>query len=189
MSIFGIFSHLLDFNYNRIIKLRKKGRIIMNTENKLLQEIVKFYGKDILSSKNMIKAQEYFQHGRISVYEHSMKVAICCLKIADRFNINVDKSSLVRGALLHDYFLYDWHNEDNGEHKWHGFTHAKTALKNASKEYSLNTKEKNMILCHMFPLNLVLPKYKESVILTIADKLCAFCETADSVMIKVKDYY
>ena len=161
----------------------------MNTEDKYLQEIINFYGKEILSSENMIKSQEYYQHGTISVYEHSLKVAMCCLKLVDRFNINVDKSTLVRGALLHDYFLYDWHNEDNGEHKWHGFHHARTAYNNATKEYKLNKKEENMILSHMFPLNLVLPKYKESVILTIADKMCALCETVSPVLLRVKDYY
>ena len=161
----------------------------MNNENILFQEMINFYGKEILESKNMIKSQDFYQHGTVSVYEHSLKVAMCCLKLVDRFNINVDKSTLVRGALLHDYFLYDWHNKDDGSHRWHGFRHAKFAYQNANKEYKLNKIEKNMILSHMFPLNLVLPKYKESVILTIADKLCAFCETADSVILKVKDYY
>ena len=158
-------------------------------KNVLFQEMINYFGKEILSSPNMIKSQEYCQHGDISVYDHSLKVAVCCLKLVDKFNINVDKSSLVRGALLHDFFLYDWHNKDDGSHRWHGFKHAKTALKNANREFKLNKVEKNMILSHMFPLNMVLPRYKESVILTIADKICAFRETIDSVIIKVKDYY
>lgn len=160
-----------------------------NAERQLLMEMINYYGKDILASPNMIKEQKAYQHGMVSVYDHSIKVAICCLKLVDMFNINVDKSSLVRGALLHDYFLYDWHDRDNGTHKWHGFTHAKTALKNASKEFDLNAKEKNMILSHMFPLNLVLPKYKESVVLTLADKICTIYEMADSALVKTKDYY
>ncbi len=158
-------------------------------KNVLFQEMINYYGKEILSSSNMIKSQEYYQHGAISVYEHSLKVAVCCLKLVDKFNINVDKSSLVRGALLHDFFLYDWHNKDDGSHRWHGFKHAKTALKNANKEFKLNKVEKNMILSHMFPLNMVIPKYKESIVLTIADKLCAFKETIGPVIVKVKDYY
>ena len=161
----------------------------MKKNNKLFQEMIAFYGKDILSSPNMIKSQGFYQHGSVSVYEHSLQVANCCLYLAEKFNINIDKRTLVRGALLHDYFLYDWHNDDGGTHKWHGFTHAKTALRNANKEFRLNKKEQNMILSHMFPLNMILPKYKESVILTIADKICALRETADSVLVKVKDYY
>ena len=159
------------------------------SEEQLYIDIVNFYGKEILSSPNMEKEQKCYQHGVVTVYDHTIKVAKCCLKLANIFNINVDKKSLVRGALLHDYFLYDWHNKDNGEHRLHGFRHANTALKNAEKEFDLNHIEKNMIKSHMFPLNLVLPKYKESVILTIADKLCALCEVADSVIVKIKDYY
>ena len=130
-----------------------------NAKEQIINEMIKFYGKDILASPNMIKSQEFYQHGTISVYEHSLRVTRCCLKLVNKFNINIDERTLIRGALLHDYFLYDWHNEDDGTHKWHGFKHAKTALKNAKKEFKLNNKEKNMILSHMFPLNLVLPKF------------------------------
>ena len=89
--------------------------------------------------------------------------------------------SLVRGALLHDYFLYDWHIADNS-HKWHGFKHANTALLNACRDFELNEIEKNMIKTHMFPLNIALPKYRESVILCIADKMCAAKETAIGIL-------
>lgn len=34
-----------------------------------------------------------------------------------------------------------------------------------------------MIRSHMFPMNLTVPRYRESVILCIADKLCATRET------------
>lgn len=160
-----------------------------NAEKQVYIDMINYHGKEILASSNMQKEQQFYQHGMVTVYEHSMKVAVCCLKLADVFNVNVDTKTLVRGALLHDYFLYDWHQKDDGSHRLHGFRHAKVAYQNASKEFVLNKKEKNMIISHMFPLNLVLPKYKESVILTIADKICAFCETVDSVLVKVKDYY
>ena len=160
-----------------------------NAEEQLLMDIINYYGKEILSSPNMIKEQECFQHGAVTVYDHSLRVTKMCLKITNLFNINVDKSSLIRGALLHDFFLYDWHQKDDGSHRLHGFKHAKTALRNANKEFKLNSKEKNMILSHMFPLNMVLPKYKESVILTIADKICASTEIVDSALLKIKDIY
>ena len=40
----------------------------------------------------------------MSVYEHSLAVARMCLRIAKYFPGEVDMRSLVRGALLHDYF-------------------------------------------------------------------------------------
>lgn len=141
-------------------------------------EMINYYGKEILQSENMQKEKNYLQHGNISVFEHSISVAIECLKIVRILGIPVDQKSLIRGALLHDYFLYDWHESDKS-HRLHGLTHAKTALLNAQKEYKLNEIEKNMIYCHMFPLNLRIPKYRESIILTIADKIVATKETIE----------
>ena len=144
-------------------------------------EMIKYYGKEILESENMQKEKSFMQHGNISVFDHSVAVAVECLKISHKLGIPVDQKALIRGALLHDYFLYDWHESDKS-HRLHGFTHAKKALINAEKEYELNDIEKNMIYCHMFPLNLRIPKYRESVILTIADKIVATKETLEPYM-------
>lgn len=133
------------------------------------------YGKDILRSPEMTSEKQYIQHGGVSVYTHSLMVALTCARLKNTFFKGADMRSLIRGALLHDYFLYDWHDKDK-IHKLHGFNHASTALYHASNDFSLNEKEKNMIHSHMFPLGLVLPKYKESFILYIADKLCAVKE-------------
>ena len=104
------------------------------------------------------------------------------------FRIKVNHRSLVRGALLHDYFLYDWH-EDDPTHRFHGYIHAKRALDNAAKDFSLNDIERNMIYTHMFPLNITrVPKYKESVILCIADKISAFKETILNIYMKFYKY-
>lgn len=141
-------------------------------------DLIKYHGKEILESSNFKKEKTFIQHGNVSVYEHSINVAITCLKIANKLQIPIDIKSLIRGALLHDYFLYDWHEKDPS-HKWHGFTHATSALNNAKKEYNLTEIEKNMIHCHMFPLNIRLPKYRESLILCIADKIVATIETIE----------
>jgi len=95
----------------------------------------------------------------------------------ERWQIRLEPKSLVRGALLHDYFLYDWHEKD-ASHKWHGFHHAKKACENAARDIpDLNEIEKDMIKCHMFPLNIVPPKYMEGWILCCADKICSGAET------------
>ena len=133
------------------------------------------YGKDIIKSDGMRSAKKCMQHGNVSVYKHSLSVAHTCLWVADRFRLRVDREALVRGALLHDYFLYDWHEKDES-HKWHGFIHAKRALQNAERDFEISNIEKNMIKRHMFPLNITPPRYMESVILCVADKICAFKE-------------
>ncbi len=120
--------------------------------------------------------KEFLQHGRISVYAHSLKVTAMCLLIAGALPWPVNYRALVRGALLHDYFLYDWHVPDQS-HRLHGFSHAGKALQNAKRDFALGQIEQDMIEKHMFPLNLAPPKYYESIILCVADKICALEET------------
>ena len=84
--------------------------------------------------------------------------------------LRIEEKSLVRGALLHDYFLYDWHT---GGDKLHGLHHAARALENAEKDFDLGDIERDIIKRHMFPLNIRPPKYRESWIVCLADKICA----------------
>ncbi len=132
---------------------------------------------DILSSSLLSKEKAFLQHGNVSVYAHSVSVSVLAVMLCRKFSIKADERSLIRGALLHDYFLYDWHEKDSS-HKWHGFTHSRRALNNAMKDFSLNPIEKDIILTHMFPLNLTLiPRRKESALVCLADKLCALHES------------
>lgn len=138
-------------------------------------ERIKTYN-EIVNDSRFKKEKSFIQHGDVTVYEHSLMVTKTCVAIARKLNLNVNYESLVKGALLHDYFLYDWHIKDPS-HRLHGFTHPKTAMKNAKRDFGLTKKEENMILSHMFPLVPTLPKTKESIILCLADKYCATKET------------
>ena len=124
----------------------------------------------------LAQTTDYIQHGTVSVYEHCLSVTRCSCHIARLMRIPIERRSLIRGALLHDYFMYDWHNRHfhNG---MHGFTHPRTALKEALKDFTLSSREQNMILRHMFPLTPCPPKYREGWILCLADKICAANET------------
>lgn len=135
-----------------------------------------YYGNDILNSKTMAIEKTIIQHGTITCYEHSLSVAEKSLLIARHLPIKISEKDLVRGALLHDYFLYDWHENDSS-HKLHGFHHAARALANARRDFKLSAIEQDIIRKHMFPLNIRPPKYPESWIVCLADKLCATGET------------
>jgi uncharacterized protein len=90
--------------------------------------------------------------------------------------LKLDYQSAARGALLHDFFLYDWRNHDVPDlpaGKFHGIEHPKIALANAKKHFVLNDIEKDIVRKHMWPLTLVPPKYKESFIVSFADKYLA----------------
>lgn len=59
----------------------------------------------------------------------------------------------------------------------HGFTHPGTALRNAAQDFDLNLVERNIIARHMFPLVPIPPRYRESVVVCLADKFCSLNET------------
>lgn len=132
------------------------------------------------TTARLYESLSFIQHGSTSVYEHSVNVACISLKIAfemkSMLHFRVDEHSLVRGALLHDYFLYDWH-ENESWHKWHAFRHPLIALINAREVCSLTPTEADIIIHHMFPLTIIPPHTIEGIIVTIADKLCALYET------------
>ena len=54
--------------------------------------------------------------------------------------------------------------------------HPITALVNATHLFTLNDKEKDIIVKHMWPLTPALPKYAESFVVSTADKMCALAE-------------
>ena len=122
------------------------------------------------------ETKKYMQHGRVSVYEHCVRVAYTSCYLAAVLKIPVDRTALVRGALLHDYFLYDWHEKGEG-HSLHGFFHPRKAWENARQDMPLSDIEKNIILRHMFPLTVVPPQFREAWLVCAADKICAMKET------------
>ncbi|MCD8021599.1 MAG: HD domain-containing protein [Lachnospiraceae bacterium] len=117
----------------------------------------------------------FLHHRKITVYDHSVHVAEVSLKIADSLPVTVDEDSLIRGALLHDYFLYH-RNESVKTYVLHGYRHPMMAAENAKEDYGINDIEENIIRRHMFPLTPIPPKYKEAWIVCIADKYCAALE-------------
>ena len=150
------------------------------TEYKLAKELLT-RGRDILLDPKAQQMKNFTQHGNTTVFEHCVSVAKFSLLMAQylekMFKLKFDKDSLVRAALLHDYFLYDWHDKTVPGHNIHGFTHPRTAMLNADRDFGLNEIEKDIISKHMFPLTIMPPRHRESVLVTLADKWCALCET------------
>lgn len=145
------------------------------------------YADDILNSDNFQKIKEHIQHGNMTVNEHCINVAKTSLRIRDKLHIKCNKRDLIRGALLHDYFLYDWHFKDlKNPHKLHGFYHPSRALHNAQKEYTLTKRQEDIIKKHMCPLTVVPPMCREAWIVTAADKYCSFMETVHLHKGKIK---
>jgi uncharacterized protein len=128
------------------------------------------------ATSRILDNNKFIQHGSTTLFQHCRNVALLSLKISRVFHIKVDTKSMVRGALLHDYYLYDWHDKMTRPHL-HGYVHPAIALANAEKIYTLNPIEIDIIKHHMFPLTLCPPQTKEGVIVSLSDKLCSTYET------------
>lgn len=140
------------------------------------QETFRRVLREVRQSSRFDENDKFIQHGTTTVKTHCINVAQTAYYMSHRLNIKVHEEQLIRGALLHDYFLYDWH-EKCLKNSIHGYTHPGKALKEASKDFRLTKREADMINCHMFPLTLRAPRYREGVLLCIADKICALQET------------
>ncbi len=132
--------------------------------------------KYMVHSGRFAKTKQFIQHGDTSVYSHCVAVAYVSLWFSYRLHLSVSRQSLLMGAFLHDYFLYDWHEKDPS-HRLHGFTHPKRALINATADWNLSPRTQNIILRHMFPLTPIPPAYREAWLVCLADKACALAET------------
>lgn len=133
---------------------------------------------DILHSENFQKTRHHIQHGTMPVYRHCLDVAKQSIQINKALGLGCSERDLIRGALLHDYFLYDWHDKNRENYqKLHGFYHPGIALKNARKEYHLTRREEDIIKKHMWPLTVVPPLCREAWVVTAADKYCSLLET------------
>jgi uncharacterized membrane protein/HD superfamily phosphodiesterase len=186
-TAFPNLSKYIDSNINTEIKSRIDAflksilsKIRLNMEGRKPFED-EFYDitKDIYTHDEFMKLKLH-QHHNSSIYDHVMDVSYFSYR-ACKF-LKLDYRSAARGALLHDFFLYDWRNHDVPDlpaEKFHGIEHPKIAVANAKKHFNLNDIEEDIIRKHMWPLTLVPPKYKESFIVSFADTYLASKEFFD----------
>lgn len=123
--------------------------------------------KDIFRNVEFKKLLNIEHHG-ISRMEHSIKISYYSYNIAKK--LRLDYVSVARGALLHDFFLDG--DERSSKRKFlDTFVHPMKALNTADANFVLNDMEKNIIVSHMFPIYKAIPKYRESVLVNLVDKV------------------
>jgi len=150
------------------------NRIQAKADRELFRRTV----RSMARNEKVQSTRKLTQHGNVSVFAHSVAVAHYSVKLARALKLECDKRSLIRGAMLHDFFLYDWHKMHNAGDGLHGFAHPTTASKNAVRHFRLNKRELDIIRKHMWPLTLTkMPKYIESWLVCAADKYCSLMET------------
>ncbi len=146
----------------------KKLEKIYSKLNDEYLDIVRY----ILSNEEFKKRIDYNHHENRSVYTHSLMVSFNSYKVAKLLKLDYESAAI--GGLLHDFYYDDWQkNPKKGLKNMHGFVHAYEALENSRKifpEY-MTDKISDIIVKHMFPLNIRPPKYAESWIITCVDKV------------------
>ena len=139
--------------------------------------------QDLLAQPAVQKLANYTQHHHSNRLRHSIAVSYDSYRIAKRMHL--DYRSTARAGLLHDLFYYDWRTTkfDLGSH---AFIHPRVALRNAEKITDLNDKERDIILKHMFGATLAVPKYLESLIVSIVDDYEAEHEFFSPLRVRVE---
>ena len=141
-------------------------------------ETIRKHLRRVLKDPHVRQMKRYTQHGKVSTYDHCKSVTRLSYRINRALHLHADESRLLHGAMLHDFFLYDWHAHDDGSHRLHGFHHADVAAKNAQDLLHVDEKVSHIIQTHMWPLNITkVPRSREAWIVCLADKVCSVRET------------
>lgn len=138
--------------------------------------------KEYMSIINQILSNEEFgqlkdiQHHNQTRLKHCLKVSYYSYKVAKRMGLHYDE--VARAGLLHDFYLGQVNEQKKIKDKFLLFTskHPKQAVENSLQYFDLTEKEIDIIRTHMFPVDIKVPKYAESWIVSIVDKLVSFKE-------------
>ena len=148
------------------------------------QQLEEIY-QSFLNDERILKMKEITMHRGSNCYFHSFKVAKLAVKRALRHKKG-DLEVILIGAILHDYYLYDW-RVDRSKMRHHMSSHPYTAAENAERDFGIHEPIKKVIQSHMWPVNFKdFPKTKEARIISNADKAIYLKEIISSKRFKKK---
>ena len=138
-----------------------------------------------LNDEKILRMKNISMHRGSNCYEHSFKVAKKAIKKAINTK-DVNLEVVLLGAILHDYYLYDWRS-DRSKLKKHGHNHPGIAIENAVRDFNISEDVKKVIKTHMWPINIKqFPNTKEAKIVSLADKAVTIGESLSSKSYKKK---
>ncbi len=127
---------------------------------------------EILVNEEFNKIKQIEHHG-ITRFDHSLKVSYYSYRVAKFLRLNYVE--VARGGLLHDFFLSN-ENRTFKDKFTSVFSHPKKAEKKAKGIFEITEKESDIIKSHMFPITLRVPRYAESWVVNIVDKVVGIYE-------------
>lgn len=150
----------------------RKNRIAKQIREKRFDDLIKDYYK----SDEVRKMGESIQHGSTTTLEHCENVAWISYLINKKLHLNADEKELIEAAMLHDISHHDWNNADVSR-KIQNSDDSDVASDNTEGHFGIPEKEQEAIRSYMWPLNITkIPKSKEALIVSLADKYCALIE-------------
>ncbi len=151
------------------------------------------YTKDeeyLLIINNIMHNEEFqkmnnIKHHNTTRMDHSLKVSYYSYKIAKA--LKLDYKDVARGGLLHDFYTEEISNCDSIKDKLLLFSvkHPNEAVINATNQFELSEKEINIIKSHMFPIDYKVPKYAESWVVSLVDKVLSLGEVSKKFSYKL----
>lgn len=145
--------------------------------------MAKYYndGEYLFIINNIIKNEQFkkienIKHHNTTRLDHSMKVSYYSYKIAK--SLKLDYEDVARGGLLHDFYTdkISECKKIRDKIKLFSTKHPKDAVNNSLNYFNLSEKEINIIETHMFPVDYRIPKFAESWIVSLVDKVLSFGE-------------
>lgn len=132
-----------------------------------------------LINDKILSLDNFTHHKNTTRLRHCLKVSYLNYRIC-RF-LRLDARSAARAGLLHDLFFYETKSYNKKLYgKNHFRQHPKTALENAVSMFEINSIEKDIILTHMWPATLTLPRSFEGFITMLVDKYCTVTDILGS---------
>ncbi|MBQ1319675.1 MAG: HD domain-containing protein [Solobacterium sp.] len=130
---------------------------------------------DIVAIPEYQKLKQFRHHYSTNRYQHCLNVAWYTFLWCRRAGLNA--RSAARGAMLHDFFLYDWRQKETQPIPGHhAAVHPVAALANAEKYVEVDDVMRDCILHHMWPSAKGRPVTAEGLLVSLADKYCAGME-------------
>ncbi len=133
-----------------------------------------------LACLNQIEQDEMVQQLRsiqhhcpgVTRYDHSLLVAYLSFLFCRKYKL--DYKAAARAGMLHDLFHQDWDGSALSSLS-RLRAHPIEALQNAQR-YNLSRLECDIIVKHMWPMSPARPIYRESFVVSMADKVAALLE-------------
>lgn len=162
-------------------------RSILHPASRLLPSKLEYLAcvHDILYHEQFYRLNEFYHHSG-PIYEHSRRVSYWSYVVTKL--LSMDYTAAARGGLLHDFFLYDYRERKRIDAKksLHGKEHPQIALENSRLHFEVDPRQEDIIIKHMFPKTRDLPRYVESVIVSLVDKCVATYEYSQHLYRRIK---